>query len=449
MEINIWDIILSPFYLMVIFFISRRTRNKNIENNPGYRYYLPGLWLKIICGISLSLIYIYYFKGGDTISYFYDTKTLGNVLFENPREFFKLMLNGTNNNFYYSIGTKVITFEFGKDAYSFFFVRLITPITFLAFQNALITVILLAWISYIGVWKLYSLFCEVFPKLYKELSYAIVFVPSLALWGSGILKDTVTTTACFLFVFYFYRLFIKKPFSFKYFLYLILCGFVLISIKPYIIIALIPACLIWFSVVWTRNIENVFLRVISTPTIIVFGITIAIFILSLLGSSLGKYASKESILKKAQETQQDLINAESYSENYFDIGKFDNTVPSVLSKAPAAITAGLFRPFIWEARNPLMIASGIESFCILLLSIVVLFFVGPIKIIRNLFKEPIIFFSLVFAIIFAFSVGLTTANFGALVRYRIPAIPFYICFLIVILSNNIRERNSSKMGYSK
>jgi hypothetical protein len=39
---------------------------------------------------------------------------------------------------------------------------------------------------------------------------------------------------------------------------------------------------------------------------------------------------------------------------------------------------------------------------------------------------------MLFAIFFAFSVGLTTANYGALARLKIPCIPFYMCSLFIL-----------------
>ena len=41
-------------------------------------------------------------------------------------------------------------------------------------------------------------------------------------------------------------------------------------------------------------------------------------------------------------------------------------------------------------------------------------------------------FSVFFSLFFSFSVGLTTSNFGSLVRYKIPAIPFYVASLFII-----------------
>jgi hypothetical protein len=39
---------------------------------------------------------------------------------------------------------------------------------------------------------------------------------------------------------------------------------------------------------------------------------------------------------------------------------------------------------------------------------------------------------LVFSIIFAFSVGFTSYNFGTLVRYKIPLMPFYYIALFIL-----------------
>jgi hypothetical protein len=41
------------------------------------------------------------------------------------------------------------------------------------------------------------------------------------------------------------------------------------------------------------------------------------------------------------------------------------------------------------------------------------------------YKDPMLMSFFVFAVMFAFFVGLTTANFGALVRYKIALLPFF------------------------
>jgi hypothetical protein len=48
---------------------------------------------------------------------------------------------------------------------------------------------------------------------------------------------------------------------------------------------------------------------------------------------------------------------------------------------------------------------------------------------------------------FAFGVGLSTSNFGSLVRYRIPLMPFFATILMIIYKEGDRkpEKISSKI----
>jgi hypothetical protein len=48
-------------------------------------------------------------------------------------------------------------------------------------------------------------------------------------------------------------------------------------------------------------------------------------------------------------------------------------------------------------------------------------------------------FAFSFTIIFAFGVGLATANFGALVRYKIPMLPFFVGGLFVLMEKGKKK----------
>ena len=101
---------------------------------------------------------------------------------------------------------------------------------------------------------------------------------------------------------------------------------------------------------------------------------------------------------------------------------------------PSAINAALFRPYIWETYNLTMFMSGIENFFLLIFTIYLVFKLKVYNLFRLMFRHRILFFTVYFSIFFSFSVGLTTSNFGSLVRYKIPAIPFFLISLIIIWS---------------
>ncbi|MEL6561543.1 MAG: hypothetical protein AAFQ94_25365, partial [Bacteroidota bacterium] len=103
-----------------------------------------------------------------------------------------------------------------------------------------------------------------------------------------------------------------------------------------------------------------------------------------------------------------------------------------LRLAPAAIYTSLFRPFLWEVRNIVMLLSAFENFLILLFTLLVIFKKGPRLVFATIMKDPSLQFILLFSLIFGFAVGITSYNFGTLVRYKIPLLPFYISSLIVL-----------------
>ena len=55
--------------------------------------------------------------------------------------------------------------------------------------------------------------------------------------------------------------------------------------------------------------------------------------------------------------------------------------------------------------------------------------------------DPLIMYCFLFSIVFALFVGASTLNFGTLVRYKIPSMPFYVITLFLILFFN------KKIGY--
>jgi len=76
--------------------------------------------------------------------------------------------------------------------------------------------------------------------------------------------------------------------------------------------------------------------------------------------------------------------------------------------------------------------AALENTLLLILSLRFLIRTGLIKTYRIIVGEPFVFFCFMFSFLFSFSVGLTTANFGALARYKIPAVPFFLASLFVI-----------------
>ena len=433
--LSISDLLLPPIFIFIILVFARNIVSKQIEEKPEYRYFIYGLMAKIIGGILVCLVYTVYYDGGDTTVYYYSGAIpMRNLFLKSPADFLYIMSHENTIQGYFLFDSDTLWPQYWRDSQAFFVIRFISPLALFTFGSYLATSVLLSVICYTGIWRLYLVFTDAFPKLKKELAISILFMPSVIFWGSGILKDSISLAAIGWFVYGFYFGMVKGEKIFWHIILAALASFVIISVKPYILYALIPGSLVWLTGNISNKIESKFFRRLTIPLMFAISISSGYFILSSLGSQLGKF-SINSLLERAVITQQDL-KKDYYGGHSFDIGDFEATPTGILKKFPIAVSSGLFRPFLWEARNPMMLVSALENAYILYLTVMILLRMPFRRITQIIGSNQLLVFSLLFAVFFSFSVGLTTSNFGALVRYRIPSLPFFVSAILIVRSTN-------------
>lgn len=443
MVITIFDLLLTPIYLIFIFFIASYIQHTKIKKQPLYKWYVRGLMVKLLGAVSVCLIYQFYYTGGDTVAYFDTSTVVAKLATRDSNLFFDVMAGNNSRENLNSVCSLVGWPTYWFDSKAFYVVRLIVPLCLLSFQSFVVTAILLAWICYSGIWKMFLLFNEEFPQLEKQFAISILFIPSVIFWGSGILKDTITISAVGWYTFHFYSFFIQKKYKLWNMLALFVSAYLLIAIKPYILFALLPGSLIWFSNDRLKKLQSKVLRAIAAPFFIAIGVGFSLFFLNQLGTSLGDY-SLDKVMDKAVISNVDQKQA-YYGGASFDIGKFDADPISMLSKAHLAIGATLFRPYLWDVRNPVMLLSAIENTYIMLLTIFLLFKLKIRGVFSLISENPLLLFSVLFSLFFAFSVGIATSNFGSLVRLKIPCIPFFVSSLF-ILKYLYEKKSKRKLG---
>jgi len=444
--IQAWEFILIPVYLFIIFLIASRIKNSRIVKDPVYKYYLFGLYAKIIGGLAFAMIYIYYYDGGDTMTYYETGRAMVNMFYKDPLMYFKVLFGPNSKEIYqaFDLQTGLLVGYVFSDPKTFMVCRLISPLLIITFNSYILATILVSWVTYSGLWRLYLLFVRYFPEIQYKLAIAILFFPSVVFWGSGIMKDSFTMAATGWYVFYINYVFIRKHYGFRALLILFISAFVLISLKPYIFMVLFPGTLYWVFNARAKRIRNKLVRYMLLPVTYVLVIFGSIFLLESLGSMLGKFSLDEA-LETAVVSQKDL-KSDHYQGNSFDIGEFEPTVAGVLSKMLPAVNAGMFRPYIWEANNAAMLGSGLENLFLMVLSMLILIRTRVVYFIAYSFSDPLVMFCLLFSICFAFVIGLTTSNFGALVRFKIPLLPFFVSGLFIVDHLNKERLARKKFG---
>ena len=443
---DIFDLLISPIYLTAILFLAHKFSIKQKAKNKAYKYFMPGLLLKMFGAICLGFVYFFYYKGGDTLNYFQTASALIDELYEHPSNFMYLYFGHPALSERYLInpnGTYDYTY-WVNDTYAFFSARCFVPIILLCGKSYVASAIVMAALCYLGVWRLFMVFVREFPNLERQFAWSILYVPSVIFWGSGIMKDSITFSAACFYVHGFYWFFTQKRRKFKYFFSLVFSAYLLLFIKPYVLFALLPGSILWFFSMRGTKIRSAFIKIIFIPTLLGIGLLVSLFVLQQLGSSLGKY-SIENVIETASRGQRDL-KQNYYGGNSFDIGDYDPTLSGVMSVAHKAIFATLFRPTFFDVRNVVMGICSIENMFVLGFTVYLLFRLRIYKFFSLILSQPLLMFSFIFSIFFAFSVGISISNFGALVRLKIPCIPFFLSSLVILneMYNRSRVKNFEK-----
>ena len=390
----------------------------------------------------MGFIYQFYYGGGDTYNYHtHGSRHIWEAFTDSPVKGIQLLINnGENYRDVYRYASRIIFFS---DPQSYTIVKIAAVLDLLTFSTYSSTAILFAVISFIGMWMFFLTFYEQYPQLHRWLAIASFFIPSVFFWGSGLLKDTITMGCLGMATYQVYRIFIKKKFKIRHFLLIAISLFGLYSIKIYILLTFLPAVIVWVFLANLDSIKSPVLKLMSAPFMIGSAIILGYFAMLKAGEDNKKYALN-SLAKTAQITAYDIryYTGRDAGSGY-SLGELDGTFSSMLRLAPQAINVSLFRPYLWEVRNPLMLLSALES-VLLLFSCVYIIFKKNIMVFSALINFNVLF-ALIFSISFAFAVGVSTFNFGTLVRYKIPLLPFFIVALILILHHSKSDKNVEEL----
>ena len=428
------DFAVTPIFIILIYGIAYFIRPW-MTDPVNRKYFFPALTVKIIGAIALGFIYQFYYTGGDTFNYHtYGSRIIWETFMDNPADGIRLWWNDKSPDlFQYS--SRII---FYHDPNSFPLIRLATFFDLLTFSTYSATALCFSFMSFLGMWYFFQTFYELFPPMHKWFAIAAFFTPSVFFWGSGILKDTIIMACLGFATFQIKRLFIDKRITLISALILLVSLIIAFSIKKYVLLCFVPAVLFWIYSENLFRIKSFITRLILLPTILVLTIFTGFYAIDKIGKNDPRYAL-DRLAETARITAYDIRywTGKDAGSGY-TLGELDGSFNSMLRLAPQAINVTLFRPYLWEVKNPLMLLSALESFVLFFVTIL-LFVFKPLNFIKT-FSNPNILFCFIFSITFAFAVGVATFNFGTLVRYKIPMLPFFIVGLALIWNQLKRER---------
>jgi len=434
------DFYLVPICIIFLFVFVRYKANRQIDPEIKKLYY-QAFWYRVFFVFSFAFISEVYFGGGDTGLYYQGVKDLRTAISEDANNGYLILQSSTLNRdnplapyFLYDHYTDDITFNYMKSASNFFMPRLALIPSLLFGNNFICIALLFSFFAMGGAIRLFKTFYYYYPALRREIAISTLFLPSVAFWSAGLLKDTICFGCVGFIVYAIFNLFVRRKKYGGSIIVLIICGYLLYTIKTYIFLVLLLALFIWIFAETNKHIKDKTLRQVFAVMTFTVAIGIGFFLVQFFTSSntLKQY-QLENIVTSAEYQRRNyefIDQGLNQQTSYYSVNS-SNPVSLVLN----SIVATFFRPFPFEVKSAAAVLSAIEALAFLLLTIHLFLSKNAGRRFRLIFKDPRILMCFVFAIVFAIGVGASTANFGALSRYKIPCLPFYMLMLLILYKN--------------
>lgn len=437
------DFLLFPVYVAIFYFISS-ARRKNYTDPVLKHYHKQGFWIKVLAVLPFTLFNTV-LSPGDSFGLFYSEGAhIARMIIDDPSTHLKWIYTASAD-FDQSYLKNQLNLGYLKAENNYMIARITILFSFLSFHKYLIINLFFSMVSFSGVWRLYRFFYEQYPHLHKQFAIAILYLPSFVFWSSGILKDPICTGALGWITYGLYEMFYKRKNLIFNAIVILVSGYLLYVIKVYILISYVPFLFLFLALKNVTLMKSRMLRIGFVLGLIVFAVTMFTTVMEQLAGTLGAYGGDD--ITKNISTYQKAYAEQADAGSSFSLGvEYDGSVSSLIKIAPAAIIATLYRPFLWESKKIATLLSSLESLAFMLFTLFVFYKAGPVNFIRAVAKDPVTLYCLLFALLFALFVGATTANFGTLVRYKIPCLPFYLIAIFIIQDKTSKKVNSPATG---
>ena len=363
--------------------------------------------LKVMAGILYGWIGVYYANMAqmlDTWNYHQESLVEYDLLLSDPQRFITSFFKSE-----YEFGYGGSFFSTDNSWWSNlplnFLIKLLAIFNFFSLGNYYINVLFYSFLTIWGPVALYRVMKDVFSFNVLAVLIATFLLPSFIYWTSGIHKDGILFTGIALIIYHFYFGFKEARFHLKRILAIVL-GFVLIlAIRNYILIMLVPALIAWW--IAQKNILKPFFSFA-----LVYGICgLLFFTAKYLHPALDMPAIVATKQQQFLQLQGNSAVATSHLEPSFT-GFIKNALP--------ALSISVLRPNIFDVKHLLSLAAAVENILLLLLFITFLIWH------RKMFGNPFILFCLFFSFSVLMTIGYTVHFLGATVRYRSVVLPLLV-----------------------
>ena len=421
------EALLLIFYLIILLFLTSVLKVFRMKGLPFW--VAPVLLLvKFSAGIGLAWIYSNYYSDratADVFKLFDDSKHMYAALDQKPEDFFKMLFGLSSDAPYYDRYYNQMNHWFPSfDVNQGLYYDTRTLIRFNAFFRLFsmgyysVHVLMFSFMALWGsmlAWRVFSRGSTLHPKL---ILVAVFLIPSVLAWTSGVLKESVVMLFNGMFLSGFFAL-SEKRFTIRNVLSLLLSILGFAVMKAYILLAILPGAFAWLIVTY-RNFKQPRLTFVVT-----------LLVSAVVALKIQYVFPGINFMETLSVKQQAMLRLAYYTDSgsVIFVNPLDPNLMSFLRNWPEALLNASFRPWVTEAENAMQWFSALENLVLALITLVCIVFYKKQEAPGRL---AFLWFCLSFVLVLYSITGITTPILGTLVRYRMPALPFFLIAIFMM-----------------
>lgn len=420
-------VLLVVFYFIVCLWCIRTFEVFKLSGIP--RRWVVGIFaVKVLAGFLLWAIYTYHYtyRGtSDAFRYFDDAMVLYHTLGSNPRIYFQFLFGwGLEDHalaeVYQNLRGWGSSYNYGLTNDNPTIIRFNMILALFSFGYYHVHTVFFSFFSLIGLCLLYKSFYATSERSSKWLFLAVFCIPTVLFWASGVLKEPILILALGAFLWGVTH--IRQLWS-RHLFVMLIALIILIYIKPYVLFCLLPGTIYYLLQQYWR-----------TSPLISFGIVHLMFFLILI---LSKYFYPAgSFLYVLQKKRADFYNvaAAHDSGSVVAIPQVESWAELIL-RLPQSFIYTYFRPFFGKEGGVFRWIASVENALILVL---IVFLLSAAKRVKKI-EIPLFLYCLSFVLSMAIVIATCIPVLGAVVRYKLPALPFLVLMFMLMSSRTVRS----------
>lgn len=372
------------------------------DTSPLHAVYWAALLAKCVAGIALGIIYSTYYDTSDTFTFFQVAVNQADLARNDLFSYLNFLFSSQEG---YFLG----------EHRTVFYIKITSILALLTGNNYWITSLYFSLLSFFAAWYASQTIARLFPEYKLAACVAFLFFPSVVLWSSGILKESLAMAALFFLTALFLKLWVNERISFLSVLLAVICGITVFNLKYYYLAVFVPvtvSSLLAQRISIKLKIESLWKQVLLLAGLLVCGFVAVTFL-----------HPNFSISR--------ILEIVVFNNTVFmsvcppdDVIHFYNLQPtwgSMLINAPWAFVSALFRPFVWEANTIFKLITAVENLTLLL------FTIFSLRYLKNIQRSPhrlLLAAVILYCTVLSIFLALSTPNFGTLARYGVGYLPF-------------------------